>query len=157
MVLLQVVWIKTSDKKPQYIYIKCKCRKCVLWKHKSNSDWKDRICGLLNETQMHTYCIYHTLASTSAPPSSHPLSLTGHMQTVNTVAPLHSLAFCLYFLRQNNGYKSQSGKNKIWCKAQISVPEDWVNWLGGLVKKTTQERRRALLLAHLSSMHVPMF
>lgn len=64
------------------------------------------------------------------------------MQTVNTVAPLHSLAFCLYFLRQNNGYKSQSGKNKIWCKAQISVPEDWVNWLGGLVKKKKKQPRR---------------
>ena len=59
--------------------------------------------------------------------------------------------------KENNGYKRQSGKNKIWCKAQISVPEDWVNWPGGLVKKPTQERRRALLLAHLSSMHVPMF
>lgn len=111
-----------------------KCRKYVLRKPKSNSDWRDRICEFLNETQMHTYII-HTLASTPAPRSSHQLCFTGHMQTVNTVAPLHSLAFCLYFLKQNNGYKSQSGKNKIWCKAQISVPEDWVNWLGGLVKK----------------------
>lgn len=73
------------------------------------------------------------------PPSSHQLLFTCHMQTVNTTAPLHSLAFCLYFLRQNNGYKRQSGKNKIWCKAQISVPEEWVNWLGGLVKN--QPRR----------------
>lgn len=97
------------------------------------------------------------LVSTSAPPSSHQLFCTGHMRTVNTKAPLHPLAFCLYFLRQNNGYKRQSGKNKIWCKAQILVPEDWVNWPSGLVKKPTQERRRALLLAHLSSTHVPMF
>lgn len=82
------------------------------------------------------------LVSTAAPPSSHQLSFTGHMQTVNTVAPLHSLAFCLYFLRQNNGYKRQSGKNKIWCKAQILVPEDWLNWPGGLVKKKKKQPRR---------------
>lgn len=123
--------------------MKCKCRKYVLWKHKSNSDWRDHIC----ESKMKPKCtrIYHTLASTSAPPSSHPVCFTGHMRTVNTVAPLHSLAFCLYFLRQNNGYKSQSGKNKIWCKAQISVPEDWVNWLGGLVKKNNPGEKESII------------
>lgn len=90
----------------------------------------------------HVYTIHYIevdTRSTSTPPSSHQPFYTGHMQTVNAMAPLHSLAFCLYFLRQNHGYKRQSGKNKIWCKAQISVPEDWVNWPGGLVKK--QPRR----------------
>lgn len=81
------------------------------------------------------------LVSTSCPSSSHQHFDISHMRAVNTMAPLHSLAFCLYFLRQNNGYKRQSGKNKMWCKAQISVPEDWVNWLSGLVKK--QPRREA--------------
>lgn len=71
-----------------------------------------------------------------------PANYTGHMQAVNVMAPLPSLAFCLYFLRQNNGYKRQSGKNKIWCKAQILVPEVWVNWPGGLVKKKKKQPRR---------------
>lgn len=115
-----------------------KCRKCVLWKHKSNSEWGVSICEFL--TELHTR-MFHSLASTPAPRCSHQPGFTGQMQTVNT-PPLHSLAFCLYFLRQNNGYKSQSGKNKIWCKAQISVPEDWVNWLGGLVKKKKKSQPR---------------
>lgn len=90
-------------------------------------------------TNPHVYTI--RLVSTWAPPSLNQLFFSGHMQTVNTMALLHSLAFCLYFLRQNNGYKRQSGRNKIWCKAQISVPEDWVNWLGGLVKKKKKKKQ----------------
>lgn len=57
--------------------------------------------------------------------------------------PLHSLAFCLYFLSQNDGYKSQSGRNKIWCKAQISFSEDRVNWPGGLVKRQQKKKYSA--------------
>lgn len=76
-------------------------------------------------------------------PAPHHFSYTGHMQTVNTMAPLHSLAFCLYFLSQNDGYKSQSGRNKNWCKAQISFPEDWVNWPGGLVKRQKAKKYSA--------------
>lgn len=59
------------------------------------------------------------------------------------MAPLYTLAFCLYFLRQNNGYKRQSGKNKIWCKAQISVPVDLVNWASGLLKKNEKKNNNA--------------
>lgn len=49
--------LKQLIKSPK-IYMKRKCRKYGLWKHKSNSDQRDRICELLNEIQMHTYIPY---------------------------------------------------------------------------------------------------
>lgn len=130
-------WVTASDKDQKYkcnvnggcpcfeIQIKLRLERWRMWIPQFN-------------TNPHVYTI--RLVSTSSPPSSHQLFYDGHMRTVNTMSPLHSLAFCLYFLRQNNGYKRQSGKNKIWCKAQILVPEDLVNWPGGLVKKKQPRR-----------------